>query len=92
MVRLSLSVEVGVERWPATSVNHPLLVDREKRAARKKRERAGKARTHWADFSPILVPFLKNLEMNLSKLIFKIGLFSITLVRVMCINVTQLDY
>jgi hypothetical protein len=81
MVRLSLSVEVGVERWPATSVNHPLLVDREKRAARKKRERAGKARTHWADFSPILVPFFKKIEMNTSKLIFKIGPFTITPIR-----------
>jgi hypothetical protein len=28
--------EVGVERGPATLVNHPLLVDREKRAARKR--------------------------------------------------------
>jgi hypothetical protein len=28
--------EVGVERGPATLVNHPLLLDREKRAARKR--------------------------------------------------------
>jgi len=42
VVRVSLSTElgkVGVERGPATLVNHPLLVDREKKDGKAEKEK-----------------------------------------------------